>query len=257
MFANRCHEPPPALIAVCRESRALVHCRYKRLKLHHTVKYIDLDHDVLLLESYLLVRRLLKTLRFLALIPLLRDRTRHLALGTSFGYHVGLCHPILSNKVSKRNKTLFLERIARLPRLKKLLFFVHQEFQFHDPWLSSHRPMLLHHSWSPKLYTQFGISPSYPRYFHQNCFQYYPIRVDDVVGDETSMMNWDAEEEEDEEEEEKWRCCRPSNEDWRRFKRRFLKAMSVMLDKDSWSSHPALRIEGASLQWVYRRGYVQ
>jgi hypothetical protein len=130
MFANVHHEPPPALASVCRESRHFVLRRYKPLKLSNITKYVDLERDLLLLEPYLLVKRLLRTLHFLSQIPLVRDNVSRLALGTSYGMQQGICHNLLSWKVSKNNMSKLLARLAKLPKLKKLLFVVHQEFQF-------------------------------------------------------------------------------------------------------------------------------
>ncbi|KAK4216991.1 hypothetical protein QBC37DRAFT_278307 [Rhypophila decipiens] len=130
MFANVHAEPPPALAAVCRESRYFVLHHYKPLTLGATTKYVDLSRDILLLEPYLLVKRLHRTLHFMSQIPLLRDNMNRLALGTSYGIYTGICHPVLSWRVSKGNMTKLLSSLAKFPKLKMLIFVVHQEFQF-------------------------------------------------------------------------------------------------------------------------------
>lgn len=130
MFANVHAEPPPALAAVCRESRYFVLHHYKPLTLGSTTKYVDLSRDILLLEPYLLVKRLHRTLHFMSQIPLLRDNINRLALGTSYGIYTGICHPVLSWRVSKGNMTKLLSSLAKFPKLKMLIFIVHQEFQF-------------------------------------------------------------------------------------------------------------------------------
>ena len=130
MFANIHPEPPPALAAVCRESRSFVLHNYKPLTLGRTTKYVDLSRDVLLLEPYLLVKRLHRTLHFMSQIPLLRDNINRLALGTSYGIYTGICHPVLSWKVSKTNMGKLLTNLAKFSRLEVLIFIVHQEFQF-------------------------------------------------------------------------------------------------------------------------------
>lgn len=130
MFANVHPEPPPALAAVCRESRHFVLHTYKPLTLGSTTKYVDLSRDILLLEPYLLVKRLHRTLHFMSQIPLMRDNINRLALGTSYGVYTGICHPVLSWKVSKNNMGKLLSTLAKFPRLKLLIFVVHQEFQF-------------------------------------------------------------------------------------------------------------------------------
>ena len=130
MFANVNPEPPPALAAVCRESRYFVLHQYKPLTLGRTTKYVDLSRDILLLEPYLLVKRLYRTLHFMSRIPLVRDNINRLALGTSYGVHTGICHPVLSWKVSKFNVSKMLSCLSKFPRLETLVFIVHQEFRF-------------------------------------------------------------------------------------------------------------------------------
>ncbi len=68
MFANVHPEPPPPLAAVCRESRYFVLRHYKPLRLGRTTKFVDLSRDILLLEPYLLVKRLHRTLHFMGQI---------------------------------------------------------------------------------------------------------------------------------------------------------------------------------------------
>lgn len=130
MFANMHPEPPPALAGVCRESRYLTLLHYKALTLGRTTKYVDPARDILLLEPYLLVKRFHRTLHYLSQIPLVRDNLRRLALGTSYGLHTGICHPVLSWKVSKNNVGKLLAALAKFVRLKTLILVVHQEFQF-------------------------------------------------------------------------------------------------------------------------------
>ncbi|KAG7292687.1 hypothetical protein NEMBOFW57_002724 [Staphylotrichum longicolle] len=130
MFANVHPEPPPALAAVCRESRSFVLHHYKPLTLGKTTKFVDMSRDILLLEPYLLVKRLHRTLHFMSQIPLVRDHATRLALGTSYGIYPGIFHPVLGRKVSKNNMGKLLASLSKFPRLKTLVFVVHQEFQF-------------------------------------------------------------------------------------------------------------------------------
>ncbi|KAL2019808.1 hypothetical protein VTK56DRAFT_9159 [Thermocarpiscus australiensis] len=130
IFANVHAEPPPALAAVCRESRYFVLHHYMPLTLASTTKYVDMSRDILLLEPYLLIKRLHRTLHFMSQIPLVRDNTTRLALGTSYGVYPGIFHPVLGRKVSKNNMSKLLSSLAKFPRLKTLIFVVHQEFQF-------------------------------------------------------------------------------------------------------------------------------
>ncbi|KAK3902345.1 major facilitator superfamily domain-containing protein [Staphylotrichum tortipilum] len=130
MFANVHPEPPPALAAVCRESRSFVLHHYKPLTLGKTTKFVDMSRDILLLEPYLLVKRLHRTLHFMSQLPLVRDHATQLALGTSYGIYPGIFHPVLGRKVSKNNMSKLLASLAKFPRLRTLVFVVHQEFQF-------------------------------------------------------------------------------------------------------------------------------
>ncbi|KAJ9143613.1 hypothetical protein NKR19_g6753 [Coniochaeta hoffmannii] len=167
MFANVHPEPPPALAAVCRESRYFVLHHYKPLTLGKTTKYVDLSRDILLLEPYLLIKRLHRTLNFMSQISLIRDHIRRLALGTSYGIYTGICHPVLNWKVSKTNVGKLLSSLAKFPKLKTLIFIVHQEFQFefdfrfphaggssfgtltHNLPMSHHHPSALHSAANP------------------------------------------------------------------------------------------------------------
>ncbi|KAK3383286.1 hypothetical protein B0T24DRAFT_516296 [Lasiosphaeria ovina] len=173
MFANVHPEPPPALAAVCRESRYFVLHNYKPLTLGATTKYVDLSRDILLLEPYLLVKRLHRTLHFMSQIPLMRDNINRLALGTSYGIYTGICHPVLSWKVSKTNMAKLLSSLAKFPKLKMLVFIVHQEFQFEfdfrfpgtmTPIPRNPLPPSISVSVPPSLGPQHGTSPgvSYP-----------------------------------------------------------------------------------------------
>lgn len=130
-FANLHSEPPPPLAAVCRESRSLALHHYRPLTLAGgTTKYVDLERDVLLLESCLLERNLLRTLLFLGRIPLVRDNLRSLAFGTSYGVHTGLWHPVLGwKKLTRSNMGRFLARLGAFPALERLVFVLHQEVQ--------------------------------------------------------------------------------------------------------------------------------
>ncbi|CAK7220708.1 hypothetical protein SCUCBS95973_004254 [Sporothrix curviconia] len=130
MFANIHHEPPPALASVCQESRSLVMDHYRPLTLSTTTKYVDLSRDLLLLEPYLLLQRLHRTLDFMSRIPLIRDNMAGVALGTSYGVNAGIYHPVLSWRASKSNMVKLVAAMAKFPKLKSLLFVVHQEFQF-------------------------------------------------------------------------------------------------------------------------------
>ena len=129
-FANTHHEPLPVLAVVCKESCSFVLNRYRPLKLEGKVKYVDLSRDLLLLEPYLQLQRLHRTLDFMSRIELIRNNMTAMALGTSFGVKTGISHQLLSPRVSKNNMVKLVTAMAKFPKLKDLLFVVHQEFQF-------------------------------------------------------------------------------------------------------------------------------
>lgn len=130
-FASLHSEPPPRIAAVCVESRSLALHHYQPLTLSGTTKYLNLEQDVLLLESCLFERNLLRTLLFMGKIPLLRDGLQRLAFGTSYGVHTGVWHPILGWKQpTKSNMGRFLQRLGAFANLERLVFVVHQEVQY-------------------------------------------------------------------------------------------------------------------------------
>ncbi|KAK4229150.1 hypothetical protein QBC38DRAFT_360410 [Podospora fimiseda] len=266
MFANVHPEPPPALAAVCRESRNFVLHHYKPLTLGTTTKYLDLSRDILLLEPYLLVKRLHRALHFMSQIPMVRDNINRLALGTSYGIYPGIFHPVLSWKVSKTNVGKLLASLAKFPRLKTLVFVVHQEFQFefdarfpgtmtpipqalipgtpsspvvatlsppsHDSFSTlqqqfqaqHQRPpqQLIHQAYRFKFDIESNINHTPHRRPHHNSLVYYPLPIDEENED------WDLGEIG---EEGEWCDPRPTNDDWRRFRKRFCWAMEKSLEE--------------------------
>ncbi|KAK1998643.1 hypothetical protein LX36DRAFT_24235 [Colletotrichum falcatum] len=252
-FANVRDEPPPALGAVCHETRVFVLQRYRPLTLSATTKYVDLSRDILLLEPYLLVKRLLRALQFFSQIPLVRDNLSRLAFGTSYGLYTGICHPVLSWKISKSNISTLLARLSKFPRLRKLLFIVHQEFQFDFDVRAPHamhqlgqpeasRPQLVHQGYRFKFDIESHLNYTQPRHPHFNEFMYYPLRFDE---DKDDCFDKDELESED----ETW----PTNDDWRRFRRRFQKSIHLVAKGSPDASRPKVMpaLEGASLLWRY------
>ncbi|KAL0938690.1 uncharacterized protein CTRU02_205300 [Colletotrichum truncatum] len=260
MFANVRDEPPPALGAVCHETRVFVLQRYRPLTLSLTTKYVDLSRDILLLEPYLLVKRLLRTLHFFSQIPLVRDSLSRLAFGTSYGLYTGICHPVLSWKVSKSNTATLLARLAKFRKLTKLIFVVHQEFQFdfdvHYPYaapqsssLAALRPQLVHQGYRFKFDIESHLNYTQPRRPHSNEFLRYPLAIDEDKDD--CFDKDDLENEADL--FESW----PTNDDWRRFRRRFQRAIHLAVEKGpAESPRPRLipTLEGVSLLWRYTKG---
>ncbi|TEA13065.1 hypothetical protein C8034_v005295 [Colletotrichum sidae] len=259
MFANVRDEPPPALGAVSHETRVFVLQRYRPLTLSVTTKYVDLSRDVLLLEPYLLVKRLLRTLHFFSQIPLVRDSLTRLAFGTSYGLYTGISHPVLSWKVSKSNMATLLARLAKFPKLRRLVFVIHQEFQFdfnvHLPYASTPqhaemaalRPQLVHQGYRFKFDIESHLNYTQPRHPHCNEFLHYPLAVDE---DKDDCFDKDLEDEP--ELIESW----PTNDDWRRFRRRFHRSLHLAVEKGPpGSARPAVmpKLEGASLLWKYSK----
>ncbi|KAJ4397064.1 hypothetical protein N0V93_001288 [Gnomoniopsis smithogilvyi] len=169
-FANPYSEPPPPLAAVCRESRSLSSYHYRALTLGGTTKYVDLTRDVLLLESCLLERDLLRTLLFMGKIPLIRDNLRSLAFGTSYGVHTGVWHPVLGwKKLTRSNMGRLLQRLGMFEMLERLVFVVKQEVQYEVAELPCARERLHgSHAWSGQVSRnatiyQRGTTPPGPR----------------------------------------------------------------------------------------------
>ncbi|KAK4167058.1 hypothetical protein QBC43DRAFT_204118 [Cladorrhinum sp. PSN259] len=342
MFANVHPEPPPALAAVCQESRNFVLHHYKPLTLGSTTKFVDLSRDILLLEPYLLVKRLHRALHFMSQIPMVRDNINRLALGTSYGIYPGIFHPVLSWKVSKSNIGKLLSSLAKFPKLKTLVFVVHQEFQFEfdarfpgtmtpiptsqpsssyshfttppgtgyyasppnsgitspvailSPLPSHHnnnaaaaaaanyptpnhssssspssspqpqtpqtqpRPQQIHQAYRFKFDIETNINHTPHRRPHHNQLLYYPLAIDEEKDD------WDLG---DIGEEGEWCDPRPTNDDWRRFRKRFCWAMEKSLEREEEEEEqgeedegrggakrrevPKYQLKGASLLWRY------
>ncbi|KAF4972227.1 hypothetical protein FZEAL_9634 [Fusarium zealandicum] len=255
-FANSSHGPPPVLAAACRESRVFVLRRYKRLTFSGTTKYVDPTRDMVLLEPYLLIRRLLRALHFLAQVDFMRNNMCQVALGTSYGFSTGIFHPILSSKVSKNNMNMLLRKLARFPRLAKVLFIVHEDFQCSHLKLPQpewpHELQLFHHNYSSKFDSELEVSLHGPWHLHRSELQYYPLQAELAIENEIDVHETESDEEGDAVELNR----KPTNDDWRRFKRRFLKAVHTTPTKRPREKPrlelPPLRIEGASLSWKYR-----
>lgn len=129
-FRSHLTEQPPATSAVCRESRSYILRHYSPLTLGSTTKYVDLSRDLLLLESCLFERGLLRTLWFMSGIPQIRDHLRSLAFGTSWGVLSGIGHPLLGRKPGQSSAGRFLQRLALFPKLERVVFVLYQEVQF-------------------------------------------------------------------------------------------------------------------------------
>ncbi|KAK8027922.1 hypothetical protein PG991_004978 [Apiospora marii] len=114
MFADIRNEPPPTLGRVCQDARRAVSHRYKPLVFSGTVKHVDLSRDIILLDSYLQVKRLLKAMRLLSQIDTVRRHATKIALGTSWGLYTGL-HLRLFHKSVRTQQNLARPDRPRLP----------------------------------------------------------------------------------------------------------------------------------------------
>ncbi|ROV94587.1 hypothetical protein VPNG_09178 [Cytospora leucostoma] len=128
-FTNQLTEPPPALSGVCRESRSFILRHYSPLVISSTTKYVDFSRDILLLESCLLERGLLRTLWFMSNMPQIRDNLCNLAFGTSWGMTTGIRHPFLGRNPGEGHAAKFLQRLAVFPKLRRVIFVLDQELQ--------------------------------------------------------------------------------------------------------------------------------
>ncbi|KAF3346102.1 Lipase 2 [Verticillium dahliae VDG2] len=224
-FANVRYEPPPILAAG---------------RLPRDQGLYLAPRDIILLEPYLLVKRLLRTLQFLIQVPLVRNNLTCLALGTSYGMNTRLTHPVLGKEVLETNIGVLLSRLSKLPKLKRLLFIVHQEFQFEwdlstaEPQLP---PLFLLRSIPPgshDAHRGFRFKPAYDLHSN-NYFLHRPVPEFTVLRNE----DW------------------PSDDEWRRFNHRFQRAANASLE----TKHPGKAtirrealpaVEGACLLWRYQ-----
>ncbi|KAI0391115.1 hypothetical protein F5Y17DRAFT_24002 [Xylariaceae sp. FL0594] len=131
MFADSRNEPLPALSRVCWDARHAVLRHYKPLVFSGVVKHVNLKRDVLLLDSYLQVRRLLKVVRLLSQMECVRRSASRIALGTSWGVHTGL-HLRLFHKTVRTKQTMarLLSYLSRFSNLESLILVVWQQTAF-------------------------------------------------------------------------------------------------------------------------------
>ncbi|KAI4867574.1 hypothetical protein F4820DRAFT_413497 [Hypoxylon rubiginosum] len=131
MFADVRNEPPPSIARVCHDARQAVLRRYKPVAFSGTVKHLDLQRDIILLDSYLQVKRLLKVIRLLSQIEPIRRSATRLALGTSWGLHTGLHLRMFHRTVqTKRNMARFLQYVSKFRQLETIILVVYQRSAF-------------------------------------------------------------------------------------------------------------------------------
>lgn len=179
-----------------------------------------------------------------------------------------------------------LTALGKFPQLKTLVFVVHQEFQFEFDFrggerhgydagppplhqivnggvaTAAPRPQVVHQAYRFKFDIEANIN-HVPRRPHLNELLCYPLDMDEDRDD------WDAPEDE---EGSEWCDPWPTNDDWRRFRRQFQRAINLALERDyvdcggkagcgresgrkiggQKARVPGLK--GASLLWRYTRG---
>ncbi|KAK6196891.1 hypothetical protein LQW54_011094 [Pestalotiopsis sp. IQ-011] len=184
MFADVRNEPPPAIARVCRDARHAVLRRYKPLVFSSTVKHIDLSRDILLLDSYLQVKRLLKVVRLLSQVEAVRTKACRIALGTSWGFYTGL-HLRLFHKTvqTKRNMSKFMEHISKFRRLRTIILVVYQRSAFNLRLKDPDRQPLpwRHYDWYEPYHFNFNINFNFDNYFLRRPYQSRLVRYEPEV----------------------------------------------------------------------------
>ncbi|KAJ4272099.1 hypothetical protein NW762_000809 [Fusarium torreyae] len=121
---------------------------------------------------------------------------------------------------------MLLRKLERFPHLKRVLFVVHEEFKCIVP----ESPVA---EWPYRLQLNFhdlskhndDANSRITWHFHRNELQYYPLQTEDMEQDDIDMIAAMSDGEEDDAVELN---RKPTNDDWRRFKRRFVKAHGVI-----------------------------
>ena len=182
MFADIRNEPPPTLGWVCQDARRAVSHRYKPLVFSGTVKHVDLSRDIILLDSYLQVKRLLKVMRLLSQIDTVRRHATKIALGTSWGLYTGL-HLRLFHKSVRTHQNLarFLQHISKFWQMKDIVLVVYQRSAFNLKRRIPDRPRLpwQHYDLYESYHYNFNVNYNVDNYFarrpcHSRLVRYDP-----------------------------------------------------------------------------------
>ncbi|KAI0019548.1 hypothetical protein F4780DRAFT_780393 [Xylariomycetidae sp. FL0641] len=181
MFADVRNEPPPQMARVCQDARQAVLRRYKPLAFSGTVKHIDLTRDIILLDSYLQVRKLLKVLRMLSQIESIRRSASRIALGTSWGLHNGL-HLRLFHKMvhTRKNMAKFLAYVLKFRQLRTIILVVYQRSAFHMRLrIPDHRTLpWQHYDLCEPYHFSFNINFNIDNYWLRRPYQTKLVRYD-------------------------------------------------------------------------------
>ncbi|KAI0003189.1 hypothetical protein F4779DRAFT_109647 [Xylariaceae sp. FL0662B] len=181
MFADIRNEPPPAIARVCHDSRQAVLRRYKPIVFSGTVKHLDLHRDIILLDSYLQVRRLLKVVRLLSQIEPIRRNATRLAFGTSWGLHTGL-HLRLFHKTvqTKRNMAKLMEYASKFRQLDTIILVVYQRSAFKLRLKCPDRPLLpwRHYELYEAYHFNYNVNFNVDNYWSRRPYQSRLVRYD-------------------------------------------------------------------------------
>ncbi|KAI1074440.1 hypothetical protein F5B20DRAFT_574139 [Whalleya microplaca] len=181
LFADIRNEPPPGIAHVCHDAREAVSRRYKPVVFSGTVKHLDLRRDIILLDSYLQVRRLLKVIRLLSQIEPIRRNATRLALGTSWGLHTGL-HLRLFHKTvqTKRNMEKFMEYISKFRQLNTIILVVYQRSAFKLKLKCVDRPPLpwKHYDLCETYHFNYNVNFNVDNYWSRRPYQSRLVRYD-------------------------------------------------------------------------------
>jgi hypothetical protein len=251
MFADVRKEPPPALARVCRDSRQAVLRCYKPLAFSGVVKHIYLSRDILLLDSYLQVRRLLKVVRLLSQIDSVRRSASRIALGTSWGLHTGL-HLRLFHKAvrTKQNMARLLEHLSKFHRLEAIILVVYQRSAFNLTFALPNRHTLPwdHHDLCEAYHFRFNVNFNLENYWLRRPYQ-------------TRLVRYDPEAQKAEKPSASSRlsksCCRdpqPRGHQVRDLKRIFEKSLRSVVEDGAFlptGLYKPPKLETATLTWIY------
>ncbi|KAI1132309.1 hypothetical protein F5Y10DRAFT_219063 [Nemania abortiva] len=251
MFADVRNEPPPALARVCRDSRQAVLRHYKPLAFSGVVKHINLGRDILLLDSYLQVRRLLKVIRLLSQIESVRRSTSRIALGTSWGLHTGL-HLRLFHKAvrTKQNMARLLAHLSKFHNLEAIILVVYQRSAFNLTFSQPNRTTVPwdHHDLWEAYHYRFNVNFNLENYWLRRPYQ-------------TKLVRYDPEVQKTEKPHVSTRisksCCRdpqPRGHQVRDLKRMFEKSIRSVAENSHFfpaGVYEPPKLETATLTWVY------
>ncbi|KAI0538274.1 hypothetical protein GGR58DRAFT_468905 [Xylaria digitata] len=252
MFADVRNEPPPALARVCRDSRQAVLRYYKPLAFSGIVKHINLSRDILLLDSYLQVRRLLKVTRLLSQIESVRRSASRIALGTSWGLHTGL-HLRLFHKAVRttQNMARLLEHLSKFTNLEAIILVVYQRSAFNLTFSQPNRTTVPwdHHDLWEAYHYRFNVNFNLENYWLRRPHQMKLVRYDpDVYKTEKPFVSTRISKS----------CCRdpqPRGYQVRDLKRMFEKSLRSAAENGRFSpagQYEPPKLETATLTWIYK-----